>query len=86
MNENAQKLALIPLTDRVDAAEQLLVYEKTAAKILKISIKHFRELVDLSVIPYRLHHGKTKRLYFIDDLRAYVKELNARFGKKEKAQ
>lgn len=86
MNENAQKLALVPLTDRIDAAEQLLVYEKTAAKILKISINDFRELVDLSVIPYRLHRGRSKRLYFVDDLRTYVRDIGAQYGKKEKAQ
>jgi hypothetical protein len=87
MIENAQKLALVPLTDQVDAAEQLLVYEKTAAKILnKMSISHFREMVDRSVIPYRLHRGRTKRLYFVDDLRSYVKDLRAQYGKKKKAQ
>jgi hypothetical protein len=84
MIENAQKLALVPLTDQIDAAEQLLVYEKTAAKILKMSISHFRELVDRSVIPYRLHNGRSKRLYFVDDLRAYVKDLGAQYGEKRK--
>jgi flagellar biosynthesis GTPase FlhF len=85
MKKNTQKLALIPVTDRIDAAEQLLIYERTAAKILKISINDFRELVDLSVIPFRLHRGRSKRLYFVDDLRAYVKDLGARYGKKERA-
>ncbi len=82
---NTQKLALVPLTDRVDAAEQLMVYETTAAKILKISIHDFRELVDLSVIPYRLHRGRWKRLYFVDDLRSYVRDLGAQYGKKGRA-
>jgi hypothetical protein len=82
MNGNTQKLALVPLTNRVDAAERLLVYESTAAKILKISIHDFRELVDLSIIPYRLHRGRSKRLYFVDDLRAYAGSLLPQFGKK----
>jgi hypothetical protein len=85
MNKKTQKLALIPVTNKIDAAEQLLVYEKTAAKILKISISNFRELVDLSVIPFRLHRGRTKRLYFVDDLRAYVRDLGARYGKRGRA-
>lgn len=85
MKKNTQKLALIPVTDRIDAAEQLLIYERTAAKILKISINDFRELVDLSVIPFRLHRGRSKRLYFVDDLRAYVRDLGARYGKRGRA-
>jgi hypothetical protein len=85
MNENRERLALVPLTDRIDAAEQLLVYETTAAKILKISIHDFRDLVDLSVIPYRLHNGRSKRLYFVDDLRAYARNLHAQYGKKPAA-
>jgi hypothetical protein len=75
MNKNTQKLALMPIIDKVDAAEPLLVYERTAAKILKISISDFRELVNHSVIPYRLHGGRSKRLYFVDDLRAYIGQL-----------
>ena len=82
MNGNEQRLALVPLTDRVDAAEQLMVYETTAAKILKISIHDFRELVDLSVIPYRLHRKRSKRIYFVDDLRAYARSLQPQYGKK----
>jgi hypothetical protein len=82
MNENKQRLALIPLTDCVDAAEQLLVYETTAAKILKISIHDFRDLVDHSVIPYRLHRGRSKRLYFVDDLRSYAGSLQPHYGKR----
>ena len=82
---NTQRLALVPLTDRVDAAEQLMVYETTAAKILKISIHDFRELVDLSIIPYRLHRGRSKRLYFVDDLRAYAGSLQPQYGKKTAA-
>jgi hypothetical protein len=77
---NGQKLALIPLTDRIDAAEQLLVYETTAAKILKISINNFRQLVNQSVIPYRLHHGRSKRLYFIEDLRMYARSLSPQYA------
>jgi hypothetical protein len=82
MHGNGQKLALVPLTDRIDAAEQLLVYEATAAKILKIAIQDFRDLVDRSVIPYRLHRGRSKRLYFVDDLRAYAQGLTPQFGRK----
>jgi hypothetical protein len=82
---NEQRLALVPLTARSDAAEQLLVYETTAAKILKISINDFRVLVDLSIIPYRLHQGRSKRLYFVDDLRSYVRDLGAQYGKKGRA-
>ena len=85
MNVNEQRLALVPLTNQVDAAEPLMVYETTAAKILKISIHDFRELVDLSVIPYRLHGGRSKRLYFVDDLRSYVRDLGAQYGKKGRA-
>jgi len=85
MNENEQRLALVPLTNRVDAAEPLMVYETTAAKILKISIHNFRELVDLSIIPYRLHSGRSKRLYFVDDLRAYARSLQPQYGKKPAA-
>jgi len=82
MDPNPQKLALVPLTDRIDAAEQLLVYEKTAAKALNISIHYFRDLVNQSAIPYRLHPRRSKRLYFVDDLRAYVRGLEPQFGKK----
>lgn len=82
MNENEQRLALVPLTNLVDAAEPLMVYETTAAKILKISIHDFRELVDLSIIPCRLHRGRSKRLYFVDDLRAYAGSLQPQYGKK----
>jgi hypothetical protein len=85
MNENEQRLALVPLTNLVDAAEPLMVYETTAAKILKISIHDFRELVDLSVIPYRLHRRRSKRIYFVDDLRAYARSLQPQYGKKPAA-
>ena len=85
MNENEQRLALVPLTNRVDAAEPLMVYETTAAKILKISIHDFRELVDLSVIPYRLHRRRSKRIYFVDDLRDYARSLQPQYGKKHAA-
>jgi hypothetical protein len=85
MTGNTQRLALIPLTDQVDGAEQLMVYEKTAAKILKINIEDFRELVDHSIIPYRLHNGRSKRLYFVDDLRAYARSLLPQYGKKHAA-
>jgi hypothetical protein len=84
MNANTQKLALVSMTNRVDAAEQLLAYESTAAKILKISIHYFRELVDRSIIPYRLHPGRTKRLHFVDDLKNYANSLDARYGKKRR--
>ena len=42
-------------------------------KVLKISIREFRHLVDLSVIPFRPHGGRKKRLYYIEDLRAHAK-------------
>jgi len=82
MDSNPQKLALVPLSDRVNAAEQLLVYEKAAAKILNISIHHFRDLVHQSLIPFRIHQGRTRRLYFVDDLRAYARSLEPHHGKK----
>jgi hypothetical protein len=81
VKSTSQKFALVPLTER-DAAEQLLVYETTAAKMLKISIHDFRNLVNDHVIPYRLHRGRSKRVYFIDDLRAYVRSLDPHYGNK----
>jgi hypothetical protein len=42
---NGQKLALIPMTDRIDAAEQLLICETSAAKTLMTSIKGFRKQI-----------------------------------------
>ncbi len=82
MNANEQRLALVPIAASVDVAEQLLVYETAAAKVLKISIREFRRLVDLSVIPFRLHSGRKKRLYYMEDLRAYAKSLEPRHAKK----
>ena len=82
MDSNRQKFALVPLGDRVESAEQLLVYEKAAAKILNISIHHFRDLVHQSVIPFRIHKGRSRRLYFVDDLRAYARSLEPQYGKK----
>ncbi len=82
MNGDEQRLALVPIAASVDMAEQLLVYETAAAKVLKISIREFRRLVDLSVIPFRLHNGRKKRLYYMDDLRAYAKSLEPRYAKK----
>ncbi len=75
MNGNEPRLALVPIAAGVEMAEQLLVYENAAAKVLKISIREFRRFVDSSVIPFRLHSGGKRRLFFIEDLRAYVKNL-----------
>jgi len=61
---------------------KLLVYETAAAKILKISIREFRRLVELSIIPYRLHRGRSRRLFFIDDLRAVREKPGAATWKK----
>jgi hypothetical protein len=83
MNGNGQKLALVPIADMVASAEQLLVYETAAAKILKISVRDFRRLVDQSVIPYRLHRGRSRRLFFVDDLKVYARNLTARSGIKQ---
>lgn len=81
MNGNEQRLALVPITASVDMAEQLLLYETAAAKVLKISIREFRHLVDLSIIPFRLHSGRKKRLYFMEDLRAYARTLQPQFAR-----
>jgi hypothetical protein len=82
MNSSEQRLALVPIADMAAAAEQLLVYETAAAKILKISIRDFRRLVEESVIPYRLHRGRSRRLFFIDDLKAYARSLEPQSGRK----
>ncbi len=58
-------------------AKQLLVNESVTAKVLKISVREFRRLVDSSVIPCRLHSGRKKRLYFLEDLMVYVRSLEA---------
>ncbi len=80
MNPNEQRLALVPIADGADMAEQLLVYETTAAKVLKMSIREFRHLVDLLAIPFRLHSGRKKRLFFIEDLKAHARTLQPRYG------
>jgi hypothetical protein len=85
VNGNEQSLALVPIAASVDVAEQLLVYETAAAKALRISIREFRRLVDLSVIPFRLHSGRKKRLYYMEDLRAYAKSLEPRYVQKTAA-
>ncbi len=85
MDARDQKLALVPITDVVDAAQQLLVYETAAAKMLKISIREFRHLVEKSVIPYRLHRGRSRRLFFVEDLREYARNLEPHLSEKEQA-
>ncbi len=75
MNENEQRLALVPIEAGVDLDSQLLVYENAAAKALKISIHEFRCLVDSSVIPCRLHSRRKRRLFFMEDLNVYAKSL-----------
>ncbi len=86
MNPNEQRLALVPIAGGADLAEQLLVYETTAAKVLKISIREFRHLVDLSIIPFRLHSGRKKRLFFIEDLKAYARTLQPQYGRQRQAK
>ncbi len=82
MNEIEQRLALVPIAADVDMAKQLLVYESVAAKVLKISVREIRRLVDFSVIPCRLHSDRKKRLYFLEDLRAYARSLEARYARR----
>ena len=83
MNPNTQKLALVPLIDKIEGGEQLLVYEQTAARMLKLSLRYFRDIVDQALIPYRFHAGMSKRLFFIDDLRAYAKSLDPHYSNKK---
>ncbi len=82
MNEIEQRLALVPTAADVDMAKQVLVYESVTAKVLKISIREFRRLVDSAVIPCRLHSGKRKRLYFVEDLKAYARSLEAQCARR----
>ncbi len=82
MNEIEQRLALVLISVDVNLAEQLTVYESVAAKVLKISVREFRRLVDSSVIPCRLYGGRMKRLYFLEDLRAYARSLGARYARR----
>jgi hypothetical protein len=82
MNEIEQRLALVTIAADVDMAKHLLVYESVAAKALKISVREFRRLVDSSVIPCRLRNGRKKRLYFLDDLRAYARSLEAQYARR----
>ena len=51
--------------------------------MLRISIRELSRLVDLSAIPFRLHSGRKKRLYYIEDLRAYAKSLGPRMYPKD---
>jgi hypothetical protein len=39
--------------------------------------------LDVLRVPYRLHRGRSKRLYFVDDLRAYAQGLKPQSGRKE---
>ncbi len=80
MNEIEQRLALVLISVDVNLAEQLIVYESVAAKVLKISVREFRRFVDSSVIPCRLYGGRMKRLYFLEDLRAYARSLEAQYA------
>ncbi len=82
MKEIEQKLALVRIAEDMDIAKQLLVYENVAAKVLKISVREFRRLVDFSVISCRLHSGRKKRLFFLEDLRAYARGLEARYARR----
>ena len=82
MKEIEQRLALVQIAADVDMAKQLLVYESAAAKVLMISVREFRRLVDSSVIPCRLHSGRKKRLYFLEDLRAYARSLETRYARR----
>ncbi len=83
MNEEKQRYALIPITESVDVAGKLFVHEAAAAEALEIPIQEFRRLVGASVIPYRLLCSGRRRLYLVDDLKAYAKSLEPQYAKND---
>jgi len=80
MNTVSTRLALVPIFSSIAPPEPLLLYETTAAKLLKISIHQFRQLVRDGVVPFRLHSGRSKRLYLLEDLRVYARNLKPQYA------
>lgn len=68
------KLALLPIADGV-TVPQAALYEKEAARYIKINIHGFRSLVNDGLIPYRTHIGMTRRIFLCSDLDRYLSKL-----------
>lgn len=60
------------------------LYETAAAKYVKIDIADFRQLVREGKIPARTHHGRTRFIFFKEDLDAYLRNLPVVDPKKRK--
>ncbi len=69
------KLALVPLVDRMGEIMPAVMYESEAAKYVMLGVHEFRKLVDAGTIPFRRHAGRKRRIYLKADPDEYLSRL-----------
>lgn len=78
------KLALVPTYSDVAPFAPAAMYEVAAAKYVKMDIGSFRQLVKAGTIPARSHPGRTRYIFFREDLDSYLRNLPVVDPKKRK--
>lgn len=71
MNE----LMLVSLVKELAEIQPAAMYEREAAKYVKLSVNTLREFADSGRIVTRQHPGRSRRIYLKSDLDAYLESL-----------
>lgn len=68
-------LMVVSVVEEIKAIEPAAMYEKDAARYLKLSVNDLRKFVATGIIIARQHPGRTRRIYLKADLDNYLQSL-----------
>ena len=69
------ELVLVPLVQEIDRVQPAAMYERDAAKYLKLSVNDLRLFAKQGAIVARRHPGRSRRIYLRADLDRYLESL-----------
>ena len=69
------ELLLVSMVEEVGRIQPAAMYERDAAKYLKLSVNDLRHFVSDGTIKARRHPGRSRRIYLRSDLDCYLQTL-----------
>ena len=68
-------LKLVSMVDDIAEVQPAAMYEREAARYLKLSVNDLRLFAKSGAIVARFHPGRTRRIYLKSDLDRYLESL-----------
>ncbi len=69
-------LVLVSMVKEIGDVQPAALYEREAARYLKLSVNELRTCVRTGRIPARRHAGRSRRIYLKSDLDNYLESLD----------